>query len=263
MSRDISLNEICAARRLSVRRLLIFPATVKTLCAAHSSSFCSTVPAPTPERSSRHPRVIVLRDHKPVVGATIKDLRFVRRSDGEFSEVARPVATTNSEGMATLPRLRPGEHSIYAAADPGYEGELYLKVSRWRIENHWLFRIEISCCVADSPAWYEEQAEAARQRSKESPVEQTMRQFQVRVLDASGAVLDVAQAAICRLGADGSARWTTVHTVKEGQIGADLPAGEYMALFSSLGFGHKWMHFVISGSGSDEKPTIMLRPAAN
>ncbi len=229
------------------------------LAGAASPALCSAVEVVwTP--SSESPRVIVRYNHEPVTGATINVDRcfFSGNSEGAISGVkARALLRVKADekGIVALPRLRPGEYRIHVAAEPGYEGDLYLKVSRAEHSNPQPFPIDTCCCAWRSAPWYGEHFATA----KGKPVAAKMQQFRLRIIDATGAAVDAAEVGIAQLRAAGPTRVAVLHADKDGRIAATLSAGDYQAVLSAHGFGIMTLHFVISRAGDAGERTITLR----
>jgi hypothetical protein len=91
------------------------------------SAECVTVVGIQSLESSPKVTVVVLRDGKPVAGATVDVYKFMALKDPEFS------VSTRNDGTATLPRLAPGtDYDVVAVdgEDMNKRAELYLKVSK-------------------------------------------------------------------------------------------------------------------------------------
>lgn len=207
--------------------------------------------------SSAHPRVVVLHDHKPVAGATIDVYRGLGNSHRAILHLR-----TDKTGIAVFPQLRPGYYVLEAEAKPGYAGALILTVSLRTHDNARPFPLDADESVPGSPPWREERREwqeAELAAAKQAPVAATIRQFQLRMLDQTGAVIESAEAQVRLTSFAGATEIPVFHSDKDGRIVATLEPGDYVAIFSAPGFEDRTLHFVISPSGDGAEQEIALR----
>jgi Carboxypeptidase regulatory-like domain len=217
----------------AARRAAIVAACL--LCATVATAESVVVTKLVPQESSRHVRVAVVLNGKPVKGVKVDFCRTAPEGQACFSVL------TGRDGTATLRALTLGDYQVFAVTADRLVADLYLHVSNKRRVTSFSLDLTKSFRAA-------QEAIAAAEKL---PVREHVCEFRGTLQDPSGAPIPRADVEVVRKGFEGKdVLW--LKSDAEGRFSTQLADGVYVAIFYSQGFRTEIVPFEITAQGEKE-----------
>lgn len=222
-------------------------ATILALCLFLSSPAkvsCSTIVVQYIKTLQRA-RITTVLHARPLGGVMIKVYRRSSRSNVMTAEEPLQVLFTDLHGQLVLPKLPRGKYSIVALAKPNLREDVYLNISLWATKRPSKLTLELT---PYNPAPTSEQKIIASELSHD--VKQVT-EFRGVVCDRGGTPIPQASVEVVFKGTGGKKYAAKLYADEFGKFSADLPEGDYMAIFSAEWFIKRVIALTVSKTGSD------------
>lgn len=182
----------------------------------------------------------------------VKVYRKSAPSDVMTAEEPLQVLFTDQYGQLVLPKLPRGKYSIVALAKPNLRENVYLNISLWTTKRPTKLILELT---PYHPTPTSEQKITAAELSHD--VKQVI-EFHGVVCDRGGTPIPQASVEVVFKGTGGKKYAARLYADEYGKFSADLPEGDYVAIFSAEWFIKRVIALTVSKTGSDSELRIDL-----
>jgi hypothetical protein len=155
-------------------------------------------------------------------------------------------------GQVLLPRLRPGNYLLRASPRRDLSGGLYLHINSFASPGS---RFAMNLQRYDPPPTFEELVAAAEQAS----AGETSPRFGGLVVDQTGAKIQGALIDVVIRGTNGKKHAAKLKSDALGGFSADLPDGDYVAVFAAPGFSTRVVPITIAKAGSAHELHVVMK----
>lgn len=223
-----------------------------------------------PQSSTARPQITVRHDGKPIGGAKLYVYRFRKDLPENYPQKLHLNLATNVNGRIVLPRLDPGIYKVAASSGPNLKGEILLSIAPESSDPSYVaFELNLIHAWGNPPGLSEASAfllelgyyptkDQILAQEEQLPVTK-IAAFQGTVSDISGAEIPHASIAVTRTDSPGEKRTKQLTADDHGRFAASLPAGDYIATFSSQGFRMGVRHLNIAEWASNQPLQIRLQ----
>jgi hypothetical protein len=208
---------------------------------------CSTIVAHYVGTSQRA-RVTTEMHARPLGGVRVEVYRHSGRRGGMSADEPMLVLFSDPNGQLVLPKLPHGKYALVALAKPDLRDDVYLNISIGATIGR-TTKLTLELTPYEPPPT-SEQTIAAAERSQDVK----------RVTEFRGVVNGGPQVSIDVLfkGTGGKKYAARLYADEFGKFTADLPEGDYVALFNARYFRTKVVVLTISQTGSNDGLTVKL-----
>ena len=196
--------------------------------------------------SSQNPLITVLKDGTPQQGAKLT----VAAQNAKHKQLT---LTTDSHGVAMLPRVPAGTYCVVASASPTLRANLCFRIGPGRDLSPSAFTMQLAAMPALPPTPKEVLAAA-----QGAPVSATIGAFSGTVVDLSGAAIRGVSIMVYRQRPDGARHPHKFLSDAQGRFSARLTAGRYFAAFSAPGFATQFLTFELAPSAEVQELNVKL-----
>jgi hypothetical protein len=198
--------------------------------------------------SPAHIRVAVALGGKTVPGAKVE---FYPKGKTH----AAFAAITDDQGIVVTPKLAVGEYSVVASLDTEIQTSLELRVVTKRGQKTLLMELGGPYAAAHP------QMQLTSESAAEQEIQQRVPAFQGMVLDVAGAAVSTAKIRVLKMGVSPKDFMLAVSPDDNGNFGAQLPEGRYIAYIFANGFRTVRLPFGITKTGSGSLQ-VALKPGS-
>jgi hypothetical protein len=222
---------------------LAFALGVTLACA--QPVLCSVRVEPLQE-SSQQPRITVRLDGKPAV--------HVKVSVSKGVSAGKPLLTliSGQNGQVLLPPLKPGNYLLRASPSRGLAGGIYLHINSFASPGN---RFSMDLERYDPPPTFEELVAAAERSAAKEPLPR----FGGLVVDQTGAKIPGTSIDVVIRGTNGKKHAAKLKSNALGEFSADLPDGDYVAVFSAPGFSTRFVPVTIAKTGPAHELRVVMK----
>jgi hypothetical protein len=216
-----------------------------------------------PHECTQFVRIAVMLDGKPVSSASVS----VRRGFAP-DEKASSFMSTNDDGIASLPKLAPGDYRVDVSFN-GIRSAIFNEPVTTDLFLHVAARSDLSTASIDLAKPARELWRADEEFYKQLyavaylPAHDRIRTFQETIVDPTGAKVSSAKTWIVQMGTQA---WEVVFqgtSDANGQLAGHLREGRYIAICSMPGFRTAIASFEVKNDGSGElRIVLQIAPAS-